>query len=170
MQCAAPACTGATPLSTHPQLAFWLNAVLEISQHYVNFAAVVAMARRANAPVRGVPGLDVAVLVRFYRIWRALYLGEQVPDITGELSAFFDATQEIMTQALTPEVQAYARVRVTASAKRKKKLLRERERLGVGENTLLWQQTEHELRDIRTELCQYRAFKAGERKRMRARE
>jgi hypothetical protein len=144
--------------------------VLKLSTHYADFAAVVAMARRANAPVRGMPELDAAQLARFWRIRHALLLGEQVSDVTAELYAFFRATRGIMTEALTPEVEAYARARVIASAERQQTLLRERERFGVGENTLLWQQTEQELRDIRSELCQYRAFQAGERKRKRARE
>jgi hypothetical protein len=132
--------------------------VLKLSTHYADFAAVVAMARRANAPVRGMPELDAAQLARFWRIRHALLLGEQVPDVTAELSAFFRATHGIMTEALTPEVEAYARARVAASSERQQWLLRERQDWGVDENTLLWQQTEHELRDIRTELCQYRAF------------
>lgn len=161
-------------MCTHPQQLFLrLRAVLNLCKHYTKFAAVVAMARRANAPVPGMPELDAAELAHFWSIRHALLLGQQVPDITADLSAFFHATHATMTRGLTPEVEAYARARVAALHERQQCLLGVRQKWGAGKDTLLWQQTEDELQGIRTELCEYRAFeafgRANGRKRTRAR-
>ena len=161
MQSAAPAGTGGMPECTHPrQLFLHLQAVLNLCKHYTNIAAVVAMARRANAPVPGMPELDAAVLARFSGIRRTLLLGQPVPDVTAELVDFFRATHASMTRALTPEVEAYARARVAALRERQEWLLGVRQEWGAGKHTLLWQQTEDEIQGIRTELCEYRAFEA----------
>ena len=174
MQSAAPAGTGGTPECTHPrQLFLRLQAVLNLCKHYTNIAAVVAMARRANAPVPGMPELNAAVQARFSGIRSALLLGEAVPDVTAELVDFFRATHAAMTRALTPEVEAYARERVAALRERQDWLLGVRQASGGRPDTLLWQQTEGELQGIRTELCEYRAFaafgRASGRKRVRGR-
>jgi len=158
----APAGTGGTPECTHPrQLFLRLQAVQKLCKRYTKLAAVVAMARRANAPVPGLPELDAAVLARFYGIRRTLLLGEPVPDVNAELVDFFRATHAAMTRAQTPEVEAYARERVAALRERQDWLLGVRQASGVRSDTLLWQQTEHEIEGIRTELCEYRAYEAS---------
>lgn len=147
------------PPCTDPRRQFRrLQAVLNLSRHYATCAAVVTMARRANAPVPGMPELDAAALERFRRIRSSLLLGAEVPDVTAELSAFFYATHRAMCSALTPEVEAYARERVAALGERKRWLLRHRREWAVGEDTLLWRQIEEELREIDTELGEYGAF------------
>ena len=158
------------PECTHPrQLFLRLQAVWNLCKHYTHIAAVVAMARRANAPVPGMPELDAAVLARFSGIRRTQLLGQPVPDVTAELVDFFRATHASMTRALTPEIEAYARARVAALRERQEWLLGVRQEWGAGKHTLLWQQTEDEIQGIRTELCEYRAYEASGRARGRQR-
>ena len=157
----AQAYTTLMPLSLHQQLVIQrLETLFALCNYYRIFSAVVAMARRANAPVPGMPELDAAKLERFRNIRDALLVGRQVPNISAELYTFFHATQGCISRALTPEVEHYARLRVATSHERQQWLQHECCKWEAGTDTLLWQQIKDELRDIRTELCEYRAFEA----------
>lgn len=66
------------PVCTRPrQLFLRLQAVLNLCKHHTNIAAVVAMARRANAPVPGMPELDAAMQARFSDIRHTCFLERQ---------------------------------------------------------------------------------------------